>query len=206
MKKQQDSLSQQLQEAKSQLVLSQEKLALQQSSNAVLREKEELRRKCESLEIERDKAIKEGAALHLSLQKVWVSLVFVVVFFIVFLAILSFWTGINVMSVISVTFFLLLFKKNLFVYFLQLYCPNGIFSLGNSLQWGAADAEIKVSSGENAELKRSPFKAWSRSVYSYTCYAYCQGFLSFLLISTLPVHSPAFFPKPHPILPCVGCG
>ena len=31
-------------------------------------------------------------------------------------------------------------------------------------QWGAADAEIKVPSGENTELKRSPFKAWSRSV------------------------------------------
>ena len=26
-------------------------------------------------------------------------------------------------------------------------------------QWGAADAEIKVPSGENTELKRSPFKA-----------------------------------------------
>ena len=73
-------------------------------------------------------------------------------------------------------------------------------------QWGAADAEIKVPSGENTELKRSPFKAWSRSVYSHTCYDYCQGFLSFLLISTLPVHSPAFFPKPLPIFPCVGCG
>ena len=73
-------------------------------------------------------------------------------------------------------------------------------------QWGAADAEIKVPSGENTELKLSPFKAWSRSVYSHTCYAYCQGFLSFLLISTLPVHSPAFFPKPLPIFPCVGCG
>ena len=32
-------------------------------------------------------------------------------------------------------------------------------------QWGAADAEIKVLSGENTELERSPFKAWSRSVY-----------------------------------------
>ena len=31
-------------------------------------------------------------------------------------------------------------------------------------QWGAADAEINVPSGENAELKGSPFKAWSRSV------------------------------------------
>ena len=27
-------------------------------------------------------------------------------------------------------------------------------------QWGAADAEIKVPSGENTELKRSPFQAW----------------------------------------------
>ena len=34
---------------------------------------------------------------------------------------------------------------------------------------GAADAEIKVPSGENAELKRSSFKARSRSVYSHTC-------------------------------------
>ena len=45
-------------------------------------------------------------------------------------------------------------------------------------QWGAADAEIKVPSGENTELKRSPFKAWSKSVYSHAYYAYCQGFLS----------------------------
>ena len=73
-------------------------------------------------------------------------------------------------------------------------------------QWGAADAEMKVPSGENTELKRSPFKAWSRSVYSHTCYTYCQGFFSFLLISTLPVHSPAFFPKPLLIFPCVGFG
>ena len=73
-------------------------------------------------------------------------------------------------------------------------------------QRGAADAEIKVPSGENTELKRSPFKAWSRSVYSHICYAYCQEFHSFLLISTPPVHSPALFPKPLPIFPCVGCG
>ena len=65
----------------------------------------------------------------------------------------------------------------------------------NPPQWGAADAEIKVPSRENTELKRSPFKARNRSVYSHTWYAYCQGFLSFLLISTLPVHSPAFFPN-----------
>ena len=43
-------------------------------------------------------------------------------------------------------------------------------------QWGAADAEIKVPSDENKELKCSPFKTQSRSVYSLTCQAYCQGF------------------------------
>ena len=75
------------------------------------------------------------------------------------------------------------------------YIPLSKSLLNGTPQWGAADAEIKVPSGENTEKKRkrSPFKAWSRSEYSHTCYAYCQGFLSFLLISTLPVHSPAFF-------------
>ena len=48
-------------------------------------------------------------------------------------------------------------------------------------QWGAADAEIKAPSGENTELNRSPFKAWSSSAYSHACYAYCQGFLPSLL-------------------------
>ena len=43
-------------------------------------------------------------------------------------------------------------------------------------QWRAADAEIKVPSDENTELKHSLFKARSRSVYSHTCYAYCRGF------------------------------
>ena len=41
----------------------------------------------------------------------------------------------------------------------------------------SADAEIKVPPGENTELKRSSFGAWSRSVYSHASYAYCQGFL-----------------------------
>ena len=66
-------------------------------------------------------------------------------------------------------------------------------------QWGAADAEIKVPSGESTELKRSPFKAWSRSVYSHTCYAYCQGFLPCLFLPFWSSHlhffqtSPKFF-------------
>ena len=95
-------------------------------------------------------------------------------------------------------------SKNVFVikrYKIVAQFPRLVFV---TPQWGAADAEIKVPPGENTELKRFPFKAWSKSVYSHTCYAYCQG--SFLLISTLPVHSSAFFPKPLPIFPCVGCG
>ena len=55
-------------------------------------------------------------------------------------------------------------------------------------RWGAADAEIKVPSGENTELKRSPFIAWSRSVYSHTCYAYCQGFLPCLFLPFQSIH------------------
>ena len=55
-----------------------------------------------------------------------------------------------------------------------LFCNLFLLSIP---RWAAADAEIKVPSGENTELKRSPFKAWSRSVYSHTCHAYCQGFL-----------------------------
>ena len=50
---------------------------------------------------------------------------------------------------------------------------------------GDADAEIKVPSSENVELKRSPFKAWSRSVYSHACYAYCQEFLPCLILPFL---------------------
>ena len=56
------------------------------------------------------------------------------------------------------------------------------------LQWGAADAEIKVPSVENTELKRSPFKTWSRSVCSHTCYAYCQGFLPCLFLPFRSIH------------------
>ena len=55
-------------------------------------------------------------------------------------------------------------------------------------RWGAANAEIKVPSGENTELKCSPFKAWSRSVYSYTCYAYCQWFLPCLFLPFRSIH------------------
>ena len=82
------------------------------------------------------------------------------------------------------------------------------FLLWATPHWGAADAEIKVPSVENTELKRFLFKTGiyvGTAVHSHTCYACCQGIFS-LLISTLPVHSPAFFPKPLPIFSCVGCG
>ena len=62
-------------------------------------------------------------------------------------------------------------------------------------QWGAADAEIKVPSGENTELRCSPFKALGRSVYSHTCYVYCQGFLPCLFLPFRSIYL-NFFPKP----------
>ena len=69
-------------------------------------------------------------------------------------------------------------------------------------QWGAAAAEIKVPSGENTELKRSPFKAWSRSVYNHTSQAYCQGFLPCLFLPFRSIHSPAFFPNLSQVFLC----
>ena len=43
-------------------------------------------------------------------------------------------------------------------------------------QWGAADAKIKVPSGENTELKRSSLNPVGQ-YYSHICSAYYQGFL-----------------------------
>ena len=72
------------------------------------------------------------------------------------------------------------------------------FSL-SAPQLGAVDAEIEVPSGENTELKHSPFKAWSRSVYSHACYAYCQGFLPCVFLPFQYIYLHFFFPKPLPI-------
>ena len=56
-------------------------------------------------------------------------------------------------------------------------------------QWEATDAEIKVPSDENTELKGSPFKAGSRSVYCHACYTYCQGVLPcFLSFQSIHLH------------------
>ena len=45
--------------------------------------------------------------------------------------------------------------------------PNRHLLNHSTPQWGAADAEIEVPSGENSELKRSPLKAWSRYIAIY---------------------------------------
>ncbi len=77
-------------------------------------------------------------------------------------------------------FWCIAIQPRAFVVFHSLHSCKGFYicylSFNNSPQWGAVDIEIKVPSGENTELKRSPFKVWSRSVYSHTCYAYCQEF------------------------------
>ena len=83
---------------------------------------------------------------------------------------------------------------------------DSLFSFGSSYipQWGAADAEIKVPSGENTGFKRSPFKARCRLGYSHTCYIYCQGFLPCLFLPFRSIH--LHFPKTSPNFSCVGCG
>ena len=78
------------------------------------------------------------------------------------------------------------------------------FSAAITPQWGAADAEIKVPSGENTELKRSPFQAWSRSVYSHICYAYCQGVLLRLFLPFQSIHL-HFFQNLSQFFPVLAC-
>ena len=71
-------------------------------------------------------------------------------------------------------------------------------SFFTNLSWFSINTSIRLSavpSGENIELKRSRFKAWSWSVYSLTCYTYCQGFLPCLLLHLRSIHL-QFFPKP----------
>ncbi len=102
-----------------------------------------------------------------------------------------------------VLFVCLFFVSFLSSSFIILYAVF-VCSLLDIPQWGAADAEIKVPSGENTELKRSPFQAWSRSVYSHTCYAYCQGFLPCLFLHFRSIHL-HFFQNLSRNFSCVGC-
>ena len=71
-------------------------------------------------------------------------------------------------------------------------------------QWAAADAQIEVPSGENAELKPSPFESWSRSVYSHAYYAYCQEFLPCLFLPFWSIH--LHFPPISPVLAVANTG
>ena len=63
--------------------------------------------------------------------------------------------------------------------------------------------KLKVPSGENTELKRSPFQSWSRSVYSHTCYAYCQGVLPCLFLPFQSIHL-HFFQNLSQFFSCAG--
>ena len=58
-------------------------------------------------------------------------------------------------------------------------------SYSTTPQWGTADAEIKIPS-----IDSSLFEGLSGSVYSPTCYAYCQGFLpcKVLLFRSIYLH------------------
>ena len=60
--------------------------------------------------------------------------------------------------------------------------------------------KLKSQLVRTQELKRSPFKAWSRSVYCHTRYTYCQGFIPCLFLPFWFIHL-HFFPKPLPIFP-----
>ena len=93
-------------------------------------------------------------------------------------------------------------KLCLMVLLIELYLFITLFGdLEDTSQWGAVDTEIKVPSGENTELKHSPFKACSRSVYSHTCHAYFHKFLPYFYPSSLFLH---FFQN-LPIFSCIGC-
>ena len=72
-----------------------------------------------------------------------------------------------------------------------------------SLQWGVVDAEIKVPSGENTELKRSPFKAWNRSANSHATLTARDCFLAYFYPSDPFTCN---FSKTSPDSSCVGCG
>ena len=72
---------------------------------------------------------------------------------------------------------------------LTVHCCSTSFTLAAS-QWGAADAEIKIPSGENTELKRSPFKAWNRSYMLRLL----PGISSLLILPFRSIHL-HFFPQ-----------
>ena len=79
-------------------------------------------------------------------------------------------------------------------------CFLTLHDLSLTPQWRAAGAEIKVQSVENTRLKGSPCNDWSRSVYSHTCYAYCQGFLPCHFLPFRYIHMHFFQTSPEVFL------
>ena len=71
-------------------------------------------------------------------------------------------------------------------------------------QWGAADAEIKVPSGENTELKRSLFKAWRGRYIAIHATLTARDFFLVYFYTSGP--STCIFSKTSPDFSCVGCG
>ena len=101
----------------------------------------------------------------------------------------------------------------LFVCLLLLFSDKSQLQQGRASQfsarhWGAADAEIKVPSVENTELNGSPFKTWYRSIYSRTCYAYCQEFLPrlFLPFRSIYLHFFQILSQFFPVLAVANSG
>ena len=73
---------------------------------------------------------------------------------------------------------------------------------------GELRTHVKVPSGENTDLKGSPFEGWSRSVHSHTCYAYCQGSLLYLYLPFRSIHLHFFQNLSHffPVLAVANTG
>ena len=95
------------------------------------------------------------------------------------------------------------------IFFIFFMCV-AIMHLFNTVtpQWRAEHAEIKVPSVQNTELKGSLFKAWSRSVYCYTCSAYCQGIhpCQFLPFRSLHLHFLQNLSRVFPVLAVANTG
>ena len=75
----------------------------------------------------------------------------------------------------------------------------------SSPQWGAADAEIKVPSDENTELKVLPLKPGVGQYIGIHATLTARDFFLAYFYTPGPFIC-IFFPKPLPIFPCVGCG
>ena len=89
-----------------------------------------------------------------------------------------------------------LLLQNTFLPF-RLGCKH--FDLVSMLSYHDNDCVLRLCSVFYiTELKGSSFKAWSRSVHSHTCYAYCQEFLPCYFLLFQPIHRHFISKKPLP--------